>query len=168
MRIWKAGGRCVFDDSNGRFRKGQQPIFRTFGDVFTINAGGGNYYKNCRQEWATYFTTPQVPGFSSYRLAVTRSFGDLDLVPYGLITTPSVNVVAAPAPAVVRAVVIATDGLWDVMTDTDIGTIVRRPAFLESRNAQAAADILLESALVSGRKLFGQNQDNTTVVVLYL
>lgn len=163
LRIRNAGGECLFDDKRGAYSKGQQPVFLPCDFFFAFNAAGTNYYKNCRKEWAAYFQSP----CETNRLAITRSFGDWPLVPYGLITEPSVRIVTPPSGAT-RSVVIASDGLWDVMTDSEIGEILRRPAFLENRDAEGAAGALLESALVAGRKRFGPTQDNTTIVVAYL
>ena len=164
MRIRNAGGCCIFDDQHGRYPKGQQSVFLPGDFFFAFNAGGGNYHKNCRKEWATYFTTPT----RSASLAVTRSFGDWGLVPYGLIHDPAVRVVVPPPTSATRAVVIASDGLWDCMLDTDIGDIVRRTAFLESRDATGAAEALLAYALLAGRRMYGPDQDNTSVIVAYL
>lgn len=163
MRIRNAGGECVFDDKRGEFQKGQQPVFIPCDFFFAFNASGGNYYKNCRNEWATYFQSPDM----SQRLAITRSFGDWLIAPYGLITEPSVRIVA-PASGVTRSVVIATDGLWDVMRNYEIGEILRSPVFLENRDAAGAAEALLDAALLAGRKRFGPTQDNTTIVVAYI
>ena len=159
MRIRNAGGCCIFDDQHGRYPKGQQSVFLPGDFFFAFNAGGGNYHKNCRNEWATYFTTPT----RSAALAVTRAFGNWGLVPYGLLHEPAVRVVPPPSGAI-PAVVIASDGLWDVMTDVDIGGIVRRSAFLESHDATGAAEALLACALLAG----SPNQDNTSVIVAYV
>jgi len=164
MRIRNAGGCCIFDDQHGRYPKGQQSVFLPGDFFFAFNAGGGNYHKNCRNEWATYFTTPT----RSAALAVTRAFGNWGLVPYGLLHEPAVRVVPPPSPGTIRAVVVASDGLWDVLSDVDIGDIVRRDAFLESRDATGAAEALLAGALRTGRQMYGPNQDNTSVVVAYL
>jgi serine/threonine protein phosphatase PrpC len=162
LRIRNAGGDCVFDDNRGAFPKGQQPVFLPCDFFFAFNASGVNYYKNCRKEYAAYFKSP----CDTKRLAVTRSFGDWPLVPYGLITEPSVRMVT-PSDAT-RSVVIASDGLWDVMLDLEIGNILRAPVFLDRRDALGAAAALLETALVAGRKQFGQTRDNITIVVAYV
>jgi serine/threonine protein phosphatase PrpC len=179
QRIRNAGGECVFDDQRGRYPKGSQPVYLQEDFFLSFNAAGGNYHKNCRNEWAAYFQTPLTAKdeeaailfgtpAEQHRLAVTRAFGDWPLVPYGLISEPSVQVVRPPTQNTVRAVVIASDGLWDGLQDVEIGAIVRRKEFLENRNAYGAAQALVSAGLVAGRRMFGENQDNTTVIVLYL
>lgn len=60
--------------------------------------------------------------------------------------------------------VIASDGLWDVMSNESIGAIVCGAA-----SAESAAATLLTAALAAGRALFGAPvQDNTAIVVVYL
>jgi hypothetical protein len=54
------------------------------------------------------------------------------------------------------------------MRDSEIGDILRRPAFLENRDAEGAAGALLNAALIAGSKRFGPTRDNTTIVVAYL
>jgi serine/threonine protein phosphatase PrpC len=95
---------------------------------------------------------------------VTRAFGNYPLIPYGLSSIPSVKTVEPPPEGVRRAVVIASDGLWDVMSNESIGAIVCGIA-----SAEAAAATLLTVALAAGRALFGEPvQDNTAIVVVYL
>lgn len=166
-RTTAAGGACLFHNVKDQYPKGKQSVYiRNADGALVYNASGGYYYKNCHLEFACYLESPE----NSYslapihRLAMTRAFGDWPLVPYGVVAEPSVTVV--PAAAGVRAVVAASDGLWDVMKNEDIGAIVLRPEFLG--NAVAASQALLEAALAAGKRLFGPGQDNTTVVVAYI
>jgi serine/threonine protein phosphatase PrpC len=162
LRIRNAGGDCLFDDKHGEFKNGQQPVFLPCDFYYAFNVSGGNYHKNCRNDWAAYFNSPDM----SQRLAITRAFGNWLIAPYGLITEPSVRVVSPPGQT--RSVVLASDGLWDVMRDSEIGDILRRPEFLDNRDATGAAEALLKSALIAGSKRFGPTRDNTTIVVAYL
>lgn len=171
-RIREAGGMCVFADNTQRYRKGKQPVFvQRNTPFFEFNEQGGYHSKNCRREWAAYFEIPQpyrdVDGYyRTYRLAMTRAFGDWELVPYGLITEPSVTILL-PTEGV-RAIVMASDGLWDVLQDEEIGKLVRDPRFLDSRNAEGASLALLDVALEAGTKMFGSNRDNVSIVVGYI
>ena len=65
-----------------------------------------------------------------------------------------------------RAIVLASDGLWDAMKYEDVCEIVRAPALLG--NAEAACTALMAAAQVANSMLFGYSADNITVVVVYL
>ena len=184
-RITAAGGRCTFHDNTNKYHKGKQSVF-VDGEY---NTNGAYYHKNCRKEHASYLENqppilvdeeddlygngpiavdpktkqPYLP----LRLAVTRAFGDWPLVPYGVSCVPSVRTVEPPAEGV-RAVVVASDGLWDVMKDFEIGLIVRNPKYMKDRDANGAAKEIVQLALLAGRKLFGPNGDNIAVAVVYL
>jgi len=171
VRVQEAGGVFSFHDISERYSKGKQPIFVDG----KYNKAGGYYFKNCkRDEYSVYFENPLSEEEELYgpftkrsRLAVTRAFADWPLVPYGLIAEPSVNIVPPPSEGT-RAVVMASDGLWDVMFDEAIGAIVRRPEFLLSRDAEAASQELMRVALMAGRSLFGACSDNVSIVVAYV
>ena len=166
QRITDSGGICTFHDSSGKYSKGKQPTF--VNGIY--NASGAYSYKNCRKEHSVYFEIPEngSKNRSRCKLAMTRSFGDWLLVPYGLITEPAVHILPPPGEGVTRAIVMASDGLWDVMTDETIGNIVRQPEFLNTRDATASSNTLLEEALRKGQKLFGRNADNVSIVVAYV
>ena len=165
-RILRMGGMCFFHDVTGNYRKGRQPVFIDG----VLNEDGGYYYKNCRNEYAIYMEScpPEDNPNSVFRLAVTRSFGDWPLVSCGLLCEPSIQVVPPPEEGCVRAFVVATDGLWDVMTDDQIGAIVRNPQFLEKRDSSKASLALMKAAQIAGRALYGFRTDNIALVVLYL
>jgi len=160
-RVTAAGGMCIFE---GRSKR--DPLGTTFlpaaDGTLEYNAAGMLSRKNVHDDAGAY-----LEGMHTVmKLAVTRAFGDYSLIPYGLSTEPGIIVVPPPPPTV-RAIVIASDGLWDVMKYEEIGAMVRSPTFLESRDGAAAAATLLAAALSAGRALFGPMQDNTTIAVLY-
>jgi serine/threonine protein phosphatase PrpC len=161
-RVTAAGGMCIFE---GRSKR--DPLGTTFlptaDGLFEYNAAGMLSRKNVHDDAGAYLEGSHTV----MKLAVTRAFGDYPLVPYGLSTDPGIIVVPPPPAATVRAIVIASDGLWDVMKYEEIGAMVRSPTFLESRDGAAAASALLAAALSAGRVLFGPMQDNTTIAVLY-
>ena len=99
---------------------------------------------------------------------MTRALGDLNMKPHGVSAVPSVVTNEQPAPGTVRAVVVASDGLWDVLLPAEVSTIVRRPEFLASQDADAAVAALMAAALKKGIDLFGTNHDNVTAIVVYV
>lgn len=56
------------------------------------------------------------------QLAVTRSFGDFDYANCGLISQPDINKLEFKGNE--KYLIIATDGLWDVVEDQVIGLII--------------------------------------------
>jgi len=164
IRVTSAGGLCLFgnDGLPGRVKS---PTYIPQADgSLRYNAEGMNSMKNVHGEAAAYLEGRGTP----VRLAVTRAFGDWALVPHGMITTPSITTVSPPSAGTTRAVVIASDGLWDIMNYEDISAIVRDPKFMDPKDATAAATALMAIAIPAGRALFGPHQDNTTIVVVYL
>lgn len=89
-------------------------------------------------------------------LAVTRSLGDQILKPF-VIAHPTVNEAEATA-AEGPFLIVACDGLWDVMEDREAVRLVN--AFAGDR--EAVADHLVQEALRRG------TADNVTVVVAWL
>ena len=170
QRVLAAGGVCLFHDNTNRYLKGKQPIFTQKESSFVLNTGGSYYIKNVRKDPAAYLESP--PSSFEYghkpRLAMTRSFGDWILSPYGLISTPNTTTLPYPTEGVTRAIVMASDGLWDVALDNAIGAIVRDPVYLDSRDSAGATAALMDLALDSGRKLFGPHVDNISIVVAYI
>jgi serine/threonine protein phosphatase PrpC len=88
-------------------------------------------------------------------LMMTRSLGDRWFRPVGVIGEPEVAQHGIGADDV--AVVVATDGVWDVLGPEDAARVVRA-----RRTAQAAAQALVETALAAGTR------DNVTGVVIRL
>lgn len=88
---------------------------------------------------------------TSNGLMVTRALGDRALRVIGIIPEPEVASVPIDPDAV--GVVVATDGLWDVMTDHEAATVGRVGP------AQAAAELLVGMVVTRG------GTDNVTVVV---
>lgn len=86
-------------------------------------------------------------------LMMTRSLGDRWFRAVGVIAEPEVRQHALAADDV--ALVLATDGIWDVLDAEDAGAVVRR-----APSPQAAADALVRAALLGG------THDNVTAVVV--
>lgn len=138
------------------------PVFIAGADgTFVSNPAGGHSYCNVRRDWASY-----VCGRHGEKLGITRALGDLNMKPHGVTAVPSV--VTAPTVGTIRAIVVASDGLWDVMLPEEVRALVRRPEFLASQDADAATAALMATALRHGIELFGTDHDNVTVVVVYV
>jgi serine/threonine protein phosphatase PrpC len=88
-------------------------------------------------------------------LMMTRSLGDRWFQPVGVIAEPEVGRHAVGADDV--ALVLATDGVWDVLSHEQAARVVRWTAA-----AQAAADALIGAALAA------DTHDNVTAVVVRL
>lgn len=88
-------------------------------------------------------------------LAVTRAIGDGDFRESGVIPKPHIVHVATPPAGSI--LVLATDGLWDVVSSEGVRQALNS---VESVSAQVLANLLLEKA-VSRRTM-----DDTTVMVI--
>jgi serine/threonine protein phosphatase PrpC len=121
----------------------------------------GNYYSTVRNEWAAYL---QIP--CKTQLAMTRALGDVVMKPYGVIATPSVLTAPPLTEGRTRAIVMASDGVWDTSQYAEIGAIVSRPDLIG--NAEAAAAAILAEVLAKQTTLLGAYGDNATVIVAYV
>jgi serine/threonine protein phosphatase PrpC/serine/threonine protein kinase len=90
-------------------------------------------------------------------LAVTRAIGDLDCAPYGVLSKPEVTVTKLDRLRD-RALVLACDGLWDVVSDEDAGNMLRDTVKEPSMCAKR----------LGGEALARNSGDNVTVVVAFL
>ena len=93
-------------------------------------------------------------------LAVSRAMGDQDLKSFGVIAAPDVASVDTRGSV---AMIMATDGLWDVVSNEEAGGLVAHVAhamMLLPTWPQIAADSLLNLALGRG------SRDNVSVIVI--
>jgi serine/threonine protein phosphatase PrpC len=140
------------------------PVFIAGTDgTFAPNPAGGHSYCNVRHDWASY-----VCGHRGEKLGITRALGDLNMKPHGVSAVPSVVTAAPPKAGTTRAIVVASDGLWDALLPEEVQALVRRPEFLDTQDAAAATTALMASALKKGIELFGTDHDNVTAVVVYV
>lgn len=165
-----------FDDQGGRLLRGRQPrpVFvpaplaaapagdGPAADEWILNPKGGYCYADVRGTWGVYFEAPD----GREALAMTRALGDFHLKRFGLIATPSVSTAPPPAAGQTRAIVVASDGLWDAVQHHEVRDLVRRPDLLG--NAAAATAALLTWGLEKARGHFGSNVDNIAVSVTYV
>lgn len=139
-----------------------RPLFINREDTWIINPAGGHKHCTVRGDWGTYIVNP----VTEERLAVTRALGDFGMKTCGVIAEPSIIVAPPPAHGTTRAIVMASDGLWDAMQYEEVRAIVRDPAVLG--NAEAATAVLMTVAAAANAKHFGSSADNITAVVVYL
>ena len=165
IRVTTKGGECNFHSQSGYYYK--QPVFLPDSDgnlIFNVN--GRKYNKSVRGDPGAYFETPST-SYLSKQLGMTRSFGDFELLPYGLSTEPSIKIINPPEVGTTRVVVAASDGLWDAMLDKDISAIIFDPVYYSVRDSAGASKKLLEETIKTSRRLFGSNFDNIAIAVIY-
>jgi len=92
-------------------------------------------------------------------LSVTRAFGDLDMKPY-LIADPHMKkVTLTPDDDVL---VLACDGLWDVVTFQECADIINKEMKEGQKSASTMANVLVQTALEK------KSTDNISVLVILL
>uniref|UniRef100_J3LCT9 protein-serine/threonine phosphatase n=2 Tax=Oryza brachyantha TaxID=4533 RepID=J3LCT9_ORYBR len=103
-----------------------------------------------------------LPKYNSPGLAMARAFGDFCLKDYGLISMPEVTYHRISERD--EFVVLATDGVWDVLSNTEVVSIVNR-----ATSRASAARLLVESAHRAWRARFPTSKiDDCAVVCLFL
>lgn len=80
-----------------------------------------------------WLKTKQVPG-----LAMTRSIGDMAASSVGVTAEPEIKVFANLTPQD-KILVIASDGIWDRFTNTEVMTTISQK-FYPQRDPDGAAD----------------------------
>ena len=128
-------------------------------DEWIPNPQEGFKYCNVRLEWSSYVSA------NGNNLAVTRAIGDFDLKKYGLIATPTIVTAVAPTTGTIRAIVLASDGLWDCMHYSEIRNIVRNPECIGQ--AELAADRLLIAAKAYSIERF-ESRDDISLIIVYV
>ncbi|KAG5591362.1 hypothetical protein H5410_041876 [Solanum commersonii] len=104
-----------------------------------------------------YLPKEDVPG-----LAMTRSFGDFMLKYLGIISEPDVSYHHITPND--QFVVLATDGVWDVLSNDQVVSIV-----CATNNAAAAAEAVVQASLDAWKQRFpNSKRDDSTVICLYL
>lgn len=104
-----------------------------------------------------------MPNGSGYAvgLALDRSLGDLDLTPAGVIGEPEVQANLPFQPG--TALIIASDGVWDVVSKDMAAQVITLPDIEES--AHALVDSARARWVAGGGGAAGQIDDITAVVV---
>ncbi|KAF3447506.1 hypothetical protein FNV43_RR12692 [Rhamnella rubrinervis] len=95
-------------------------------------------------------------------LAMSRAFGDFLLKDHGIISTPDVSFHRLTPKD--QFIVLATDGVWDVLSNNEVASIVWK-----ANSEEAAARAVVEAATATWRKKFPASKiDDCTVVCLFL
>ncbi|KAJ1279092.1 hypothetical protein BS78_04G129000 [Paspalum vaginatum] len=103
-----------------------------------------------------------LPKYNSPGLAMARAFGDFCLKDYGVISMPDVTYHRIAEND--EFIVLATDGVWDVLSNDEVVNIVSR-----ATSRAAAARFLVESAHRAWRTRFPTSKiDDCAVVCLFL
>ncbi|XP_021739058.1 probable protein phosphatase 2C 72 isoform X1 [Chenopodium quinoa] len=98
-----------------------------------------------------------VPG-----LAMTRAFGNFDMKSYGIIVTPEITHRRVTSED--QFLVLACDGVWDVLSNEEVVSIVR-----SVKNKEAAAKAVIDEALAAWKRKFPSAKvDDCTAVCLFL
>lgn len=102
-----------------------------------------------------------LPHEDSPGLAMSRAFGDFLLKNHGIIAVPDVfHHHLTPDD---QFIVLATDGVWDVLNNNQVASIV-----MEAESEQEAAKAVVEAATASWKKKFPSSKvDDCTVVCLF-
>ena len=97
-------------------------------------------------------------------LAMTRSFGDRVACKCGVTVEPEVlEFDLSPQDCFI---VLASDGVWDQMSNEEVGNIVM--PYYEQRNAEKAAEQLVRAAFQKWKDKASDIVDDITCVVIFL
>jgi serine/threonine protein phosphatase PrpC len=97
---------------------------------------------------------------------MTRSIGDLVAASVGVTSEPEIQVFNQLTPQD-KAIVIASDGLWDRLSNQEITQIVMSPRFLDNQDSDGAVQLLTNESVVRWQKEQGMI-DDITIIVAYL
>ncbi|KAH1056771.1 hypothetical protein J1N35_034836 [Gossypium stocksii] len=123
--------------------------------------------RNCKGRVLALKEEPHIhrvwlPHEDSPGLAMSRAFGDFLLKDHGLIAVPDVFYHRLSPND--HFIVLATDGVWDVLNNDQVASIV-----METESEQAAARTVVEAATASWKRKFPSSKvDDCTVVCLFL
>ena len=85
-----------------------------------------------------WFKGKKYPG-----LTITRSLGDFEAIPLGIISTPDIKEYDVDEEKI-KILVMATNGVWEFLTNDKVMDITWK--FYESKDAQGAAEKIIEIA----------------------
>ncbi|CAM0905031.1 unnamed protein product [Alopecurus aequalis] len=102
-----------------------------------------------------------LPKYNSPGLAMARAFGDFCLKNYGVISVPDVSYHRITEKD--EFIVLATDGIWDVLSNTDVVSIVSK-----ANSEASAARVLVQSAHRAWKTRFPTSKvDDCAAVCLF-
>uniref|UniRef100_A0A0D6R6Y8 PPM-type phosphatase domain-containing protein n=1 Tax=Araucaria cunninghamii TaxID=56994 RepID=A0A0D6R6Y8_ARACU len=123
--------------------------------------------RNCRGRVFALEDEPEVyrvwlPSDDSPGLAMARAFGDFCLKEFGVIADPEITYRHLTSRD--RFVVLATDGVWDVLTNQEVVRIV-----FSAPCREVAAKVVVESAVKAWRRKYPTSKvDDCAAVCLYV
>ena len=97
---------------------------------------------------------------------MTRSIGDLVAASVGVTCEPEIQVFNCLSKHD-KALIIASDGLWDRLDNKEVTRIVMSPQFYDSKDADAAVGLLMNESVARWQKEQGM-VDDITIVLAYL
>ena len=138
---------------------------------------GGGYYKNVRKENATYVRTTE-----NRKLAFTRTMGDFEMDPYGIISEPSINSIdlsdileryTETDLNPVLCLFVSSDGVWDNWEYQKVQEFLMYDNCLEAvgktdDGSQKVLDSFMARNNLFARHNFGNTADNATSAILYV
>ncbi|GJN37093.1 hypothetical protein PR202_gb26016 [Eleusine coracana subsp. coracana] len=149
---------CAFSGTTAVtvIKQGQNLIIGNLGDSRAV-LGTRNENNQLVALQLTVDLKPNIP-----RLAMARSFGDFCLKNYGVISMPDVFYHHITEKD--EFVVLATDGVWDVLSNAEVVSIVSK-----APSQASAARFLVESAQRAWRTLYPTSKtDDCAAVCLFL
>jgi hypothetical protein len=135
------------------------------------------YYKNVRKEYGTYVLNKE-----GHLLSVTRSMGDFNMYPYGIICEPTISSIdlssileryeESKEPKIL-CVLVSSDGVWDNWLFEDVQNFMLYDNCLtevesNSDGAQKVLDSFMIRNKMFGTTNFGSSSDNATSTVIYI
>ena len=131
------------------------------------------YHKNVRKEFATY-----VRSKHERKLAFTRTMGDFDMCPYGIISEPSISSIDLSDildrdQDQVLCLLVSSDGVWDNWEYQNVQEFLMYGNCLEAvgktdDGTQKVLDSFMARNKLFATQNFGNSADNATSAVLYL
>lgn len=103
-----------------------------------------------------------LPHNDSPGLAMSRAFGDFQLKDYGIIAIPDISYRRLTSNDLF--LVLATDGIWDVLSNNQVAMIVD-----SSNSEEAAAKAVVDAATIAWKQKYPNSKvDDCTVICLFL
>ena len=97
---------------------------------------------------------------------MTRSIGDLVAGSVGVTAEPEIQVFNCLTP-MDKALIVASDGIWDRMSNQEITKVVMSPQYYNKKDSDAAATYLVNESVSRWQKEQGMI-DDITIVIAYL
>lgn len=154
-----AGWTIEYTHSN-RVMNPRRPFIK-INNEWQTNPLKGYIKKSVSNDYAAYIINSQGDG-----LGTVRAVGDLHFRDYGVISESDKETLQLDTNTY-SVIVLGSDGLWDIYTLQEIYAIVSNSELVGK--AEAASEILLNSAMKRGQDLYKDNViDNISVVVVYI